>query len=112
MGGYGVQEGHAIAVLFVEVHVSAVFAEGEVGVGVELGEDGVEEAGGFVEVEGVRGADVEVDFSFEPGAALGPGGFEDVGEVVVSVPVGDDLGVYVAGGAVEHGFGFAVGAAG
>ena len=82
--------------------MSPIGQVGEVRICAQPVEDCLKFMRGAVEVEGVGGAYDEVDSAFEVGFELGPVGFDDVGEIVVIVPVGDDGWVYGASGAVEH----------
>ena len=107
--GYGVhlcsdlvEEALAVGADSIEIEVGAVGNVGEVGIGVEGFEAGFEFVGRAVEVEGVCRADEEVDAAFQASPSLGPGGLDDVGEVVVVVPVGNDLRMDCAGLVVEH----------
>ena len=82
--------------------MGAIGYVGEVRVCVQPVEDCFEFVRGAVEVEGVGGAYDEVDSAFEIGFECGPVGLDDVGEIVVIAPVGDDGWIDGSGGAVEH----------
>src|ERR1035437_3345672 len=110
LGGDLVEEGHAVFAVYIKIKVGAVGDVGEVGVGVETLENGFVLVRGTIEIEGVGGADDEVDAAFEVGSALRPRGLSAVREVVVVAPIGYDLGMDGAGGAIEHFFRRAAGA--
>ena len=67
----------------------AIGQVGEVRVCAQPVEDCLEFVRGTVEIKGVGGAYDEVNSAFEVRFESGPVGFDDVGEIVVIVPVGD-----------------------
>src|SRR3546814_5494261 len=67
---------------------------------------------GAIEVEGIGGADDQVDLAVEVGLEARPVALDDMSNIVVLAPVSGDRGVDRAGRAVEQRTGAAIGAAG
>ena len=83
-----VEERVAVRIDGIEIEVGAIGQVGEVRICAKPAEDCLEFMCSAVEVKGVGGAHDEVDAAFQVGFECGPVGFDDVGEIVVIVPVG------------------------
>src|ERR1700730_3951861 len=102
LGADLVEEPPRVLAHAVEIEMRAPGQISEVRVCAETSKHRFELVRRAVEVEGVRGANEEMNASFEIRLELRPVSFDDVGEVIVIVPVGDDRRINVPSNAVEH----------
>jgi hypothetical protein len=106
-----IEEGLPVVAFLIQVEMGAIVDVGEVRVGIEALEHGLEFVGSAVEIEGVGGSYDDVNFPSQIWATLRPVCRDDVSKIVVVAPVCDYPGIHVACLTAEHLQGTAVGSA-
>ena len=97
-----VEERQPIIALLVQVEMRPVRDVDKVRIGIQIFEDSFKLVGSTIKVEGVRGADENVNLALEIGAAMGPVRGDDMRKIIVIAPIGNHCRIDVSRIAVEH----------